>query len=335
MDDSVLGFFHEWLLEFSKKFDMVHAVCLSEGKSFLPHGVMVHSLGKEKGASRFQYIIRTLKLSWKLRKHYDVVFVHMNEEYVLVAGLLWKMLGKTVGLWRNHAKGSWKTRVAVAFSDVVFYTSPQSYTARFKKAQQMPVGIPTDFFKPLKHSPQNSLLYLGRISPVKNIHTFVESLRFLSSESYTATIAGDPANANDKKYREALERRAHSVGFPVVFRHGVPYKQTLGFMTSHEIVISLTPEGSFDKIVFEAMAAGALLVTANAGLKDVLRPESITTLDPRIVARSIEAVSHLSDMEKEEYRKRMRQYVIDNHSLTALVQKVTAVFQSYVSRKKS
>jgi glycosyltransferase involved in cell wall biosynthesis len=334
-NDSVLGFFHEWLLEFAKHYDMIHAVCLFEGESHLPHNVMVHSLGKEKGASRFTYIARVLSLSWKLRHHYDAVFVHMNEEYILVAGLLWRILGKKIGMWRNHAQGSWKTYIAAMLSNVIFYTSPQSFTARFKKAIQMPVGIPTDFFKPTRQPPKNSILYLGRISPVKNIHALVEACRFLSSESYTVTIAGDPASSEDKHYREALERKARSLDFPVVFRHGVPYKQTLGFMTSHEIVVSLTPEGSFDKIVFEAMAAGALLVTANTAFKDILLPQSITTLDPKRVAAAIEKVSQLGDGEKEAYRKRARQYVVDNHSLEALTEKVISIFQSHVSREKS
>ena len=51
------------------------------------------------------------------------------------------------------------TRLAVALSDKVFYTSPLSFTARFKKAVQMPVGIDTDLFKrkPEISFPKNSI----------------------------------------------------------------------------------------------------------------------------------------------------------------------------------
>src|SRR5205823_2881232 len=100
-----------------------------------------HSLGKEEKQSRVEYLGRFLKYVLKLHDEYKTVFVHMNEEYVLIAGWWWKLSGKRVYLWRNHAKGSWKTRLAVFFSTKVFYTSPSSFTAQFKKAVQMPVGI--------------------------------------------------------------------------------------------------------------------------------------------------------------------------------------------------
>src|ERR1700733_6884068 len=106
-DDGVLGFFHGWVKEFSSHFDQVTVICLGKGEYSLPPNVQVFSLGKEKesGGSKLFYIFNFYKYIWQERNNYDAVFVHMNQEYVLLGGLFWKLLGKKVFLWRNHPKG--------------------------------------------------------------------------------------------------------------------------------------------------------------------------------------------------------------------------------------
>ena len=169
--DAVLGFFHRWIVGLAKHCERMTVICLEEGAHHVPENVKVLSLGKEKKRSRLQYLTRFYRYIWRERNNYDAVFVHMNQEYVLLGGFIWKILGKKIVMWRNHAKGSWKTRIAVFLSDRVFCTSPQSFTAQFKKTKIMPVGIDTDFFKPdpLIYKKKNSILFLGRIAPVKNV----------------------------------------------------------------------------------------------------------------------------------------------------------------------
>jgi len=56
LDDPLLGFFHRWLEEFAEHTECVHVVCLEEGRHTLPQNVAVTSLGKERGASRLEYL---------------------------------------------------------------------------------------------------------------------------------------------------------------------------------------------------------------------------------------------------------------------------------------
>ena len=134
LDDPVLGFFHRWLEELARGADTVHVICLKEGRHSLPKNVFVHSLGKEGGRSRLKYISRFYKYIRMYRNEYDAVFVHMNEEYVVMGGFLWRMWGKRIVMWRNHKMGSWRTRLAMKFADVVCYTSPNAFVASSKKA---------------------------------------------------------------------------------------------------------------------------------------------------------------------------------------------------------
>src|SRR3989344_3044591 len=87
--DPILGFFHRWIEEFAKNFEKVIVVCLEKGEFYLPENVKILSLEKEESKSKVRYIVHFYKYIWEERKNYDTVFVHMNQEYVLLGGLFW------------------------------------------------------------------------------------------------------------------------------------------------------------------------------------------------------------------------------------------------------
>ncbi len=86
-NDPILGFFHRWIEEFANHCEQVTVICLAKGKSTLPPTVSVLSLGKEAGQSRLKYLWRFYRYLWRERQNYDTVFVHMNQEYVLLGAL--------------------------------------------------------------------------------------------------------------------------------------------------------------------------------------------------------------------------------------------------------
>ena len=278
-NNPVLGFFVNWVRAFSEKFEQVTVICLEKGEFDLPSNVQVFSLGKEKFEKldienslktenwllkitrRIKYLSTFYYLLFTLRKQYDAVFVHMNQEYVILGWKFWKLWGKKIYLWRNHAYGNIWTRFAVLVSDKVFYTSPQSFTAKYKKSVQMPVGIDTDFFKPdpnVERIP-NSVLFLGRIAPVKKVLGFVE---WLKTTDYIATIAGP---IGDEKYWEEVKLKIESLklGDRVKFIGPVNQEGALKLYQTHEIYVNMTPAGSFDKTILEALACGCQLKVDN------------------------------------------------------------------------
>lgn len=275
-NDPILGFFHRWIEEFAHKYELVTVIALGVGTYALPTNVRVFSLGKEKRASRLQYVFTFYRLVWRERRNYDAVFVHMNQEYVLLAGVLWRLLHKKVMLWRNHAKGNLFTRFAVLVSNKVFYTSPQSYTAQFKKSVRMPVGIDTNFFKPdpnVKRIP-NSVLFLGRVSPVKKVLEFID---WVKENGYTATIAG-PILSEDKEYGEKVKLHiTHSLDMggqandeaQIKYVGSVNQEEARRLYQTHEMYANFTPAGSLDKTIIEAFVCGCKLEVRNPGVGDI------------------------------------------------------------------
>src|SRR5687767_9199425 len=98
-NDDVLGFFHTWIERFGKKFDSIKVICLYKGEHSFASNIEVLSLGKEENLSKIGYLTRFYSYIWGLRNDYDGVFIHMNPQYVVLGGPLWRMLGKRVVLW--------------------------------------------------------------------------------------------------------------------------------------------------------------------------------------------------------------------------------------------
>lgn len=325
LDNPILGFFHGWIKEFSKYAEHIDIICLESGRSDLPKNARVYSLGKEKSVSRLGYVLNFYTYLWRLRKDYDTVFIHMNQEYVLLGGILWRMLGKQVLFWRNHKKGNIFTDLAVAGSHRVFYTSPESYTAQFAKASKMPVGIDTDIFipRPDIQTVPHSILFLGRISPVKKADLFVKALRALvrGGFSFRATIAGDPINPEDVAYEKEVKRMADAFGLTdmVTFKKGVRNEETAVLYNAHEVYVNLTPAGSMDKTILEAMACGAIPVVANTAFQKVLPAELIVDKpDEGRVADAIGKAFARTDS--------FRNYVVAEHGLKRLAK---VLFEEY------
>lgn len=283
-NDSFLGFFHRWLEEFAAHYEHIHVICLKEGSHTLPQNVTVHSLGKEGGESRIKYVRNLVRYVWGLRREYDAVLVHMNQEYVLLAGWLWKLMGKRIYLWRNHYSGTWLTDIAAAFAMKVFCTSKYSYTRKFAKTVVMPVGIDTRAFMPQGTRVPHSILSLGRIAPSKNIEVILEALKTLKDQGaeFTASIYGDSL-PQDVGYHDTLRTYVANEGLEknVRFFAGVPNAEAPAVFSAHQIFVNASASGMFDKAIFEAAACGALAVASS---KDYAKGA-----DPRLIFREKDA----------------------------------------------
>ncbi|MEX0918559.1 MAG: glycosyltransferase family 4 protein [Candidatus Paceibacterota bacterium] len=328
-DDPVLGFFHRWLIEFAEDWDLITVICLQIGVVELPKNVKVYSLGKEDNVSILTYLKRFYQYIWRFRRDYDAVFVHMNQEYVLLGAWLWRLWGKKTALWYNHTSGSWLTRLAGKMVHLVFHTSAYAYTAQFNNARSMPAGIDLSRFKiiPSAEKISHSVLSLGRLAPVKGIHTLIAALNQLDQEGFPArlNIYGE-ADALNSDYFHRLKQ---SAGRRVKFCGSVPNYQTPEIYYHHEVFVNLTPPGNYDKTVLEAMACGLMPVVASPAFADIvpsaLRPDAS---DPSSIALCLKCALVISSAEKQKLTNKFQTYVVENHSLALLSKQLSDIFTS-------
>ncbi len=325
-DDPVLGFFHRWIETLAAQSEHVHVICLKEGRHALPKNVVVHSLGKEGGRSLRKYLSRFYAYLWSLRGEYDAVFVHMNQEYVLLGGLIWKLLGKKLVLWRNHKIGSWRTRVACAIADHVCYTSPAAYVAHANNAVMMPIGIDTDVFAPREAPVPRSILFLGRLDPVKNVHVFIGALTQLyeAGVTFTAAIYGSPTDPKSMYAHDVRNQAAVLALEGVLSVHeAVSNDEAAKLFTRYDLYVNLTPSGSFDKTIGEAMSAGAVVVAMNDAVRSVLPPEIFVADETSDgAARAIRNALDLATDARERITTVSRRYIHEDHSLAKLAQQL-------------
>lgn len=326
--DPVLGFFHRWVEEFAKHCESIIVVCLQKGEYDLPDNVRVLSLGKEEGRSRLKYIVRFYKYIWRERKNYDAVFVHMNPEYVVLGGLFWRLWGKKVGLWYNHTYGNITAFATAHIATVLFHTSLHAYTAKFEKANQMPVGIDITRFTYLDNIQRHerTILYVGRMSLIKKVDVIIRAAHILHEKgiSFFLGLYGEPGEKDGVYFKELRDDANALVNIgKVKFFGGIANVRLPAIYNQYFCSVNLTPPGNFDKTIFEAMAAGTLVLATNPSLKEMLGDLLFLEADtPEVLAERIESLWHIKERDVQLVRDRLRRYVVQEHSLHLLVKKV-------------
>jgi glycosyltransferase involved in cell wall biosynthesis len=357
-NDDLLGFFHTWIERLAARFDKVTVVCLEKGEYDLPGNVEVLSLGKKGQVSslpaelegirparriggyqvliKVKYVWRFYRYIWQYRREYDAVLVHMNAEYVVLGGLFWKLLGKTVYLWYNHQAGKWIARLAMRIADAIFYTSPFAFSARYSKAKQMPAGVDIEVFRPSGTTERqaDSILFLGRISPVKNVETLIKAAEILDEKGvdFQLRIYG---GTTDQAYFGKIKHMAGPLTRKqkLELAGPLPNSKTPPVYQSHSIFVNLTNSGSLDKATLEAMACGCLAVVSNRYFEDILPKDFVfKEKDAEDLARKLGQIIAMDSGRAQEVRRANAEFARSQHSLSGLVDELT---ESLRSRKRA
>ena len=239
-NDPVLGFFARWIEEFKKHCEV--------------EVISLRDLGPRGKIARAWRLVRLAAPGT-----YGAVFVHMNPEYLVAAGWLWKLRGKKTALWYTHKNVNLKLRVAELFADVILTASKESFRLPSKKVRVMGHGIDTDFFTPDPGVARGeAILSVGRLMKSKRHDLAIEAAAREHRELY---IAGDGPE------RVALESLAKKLGARVHFLGGINQTQLRDGYRKAAYLIHTSETGSLDKVVLEALACGCPVKTNDPALK--------------------------------------------------------------------
>ena len=343
--DAVLGFMHGWVAEFARQTEQVSVICLEKGEVNLPENVGVFSLGKErlkikdlrfKLGRQILYAWRFVRYIVQMRNRYDAVFVHMNPEYVVLGGLLWKLWGKTVSLWYAHKSTPWHLRVALLFIDVVFTSTASGFRLPSKKVKVVGQGIDVEKFKNQKSKIKNGegefrIVTVGRITPSKDYETLINAVAFVQKNSnlkVRVDIFGPTSGLADKGYRETLlkEIRQKNLNDTITFGGPVANIELPDLLGVYDLFVNMGQTGSLDKAVPEAMAVGLPVLTCNEAFKEVLGPFRAdlmyTKKDAEALGRKVLKVASLSIEDRQALGIELRSIVVRNHSLQSFIKKI-------------
>ncbi len=336
--DPLLGFFTKWIREFSKQYERVTVICLKKGIYDLPTNVKVLSLGKEEGKNRWTYMWRFYKYIWQERKRYDVVFVHMNQMYVILGGFFWKILGKKISLWYAHGHIPTSLKVAEKITDICFASTPSGFKLASKKLRLVGQGIDIDFFKPKNESVNSyGIITVGRISSVKRIKESIDIVADLIAENPDKNIIykiiGVPGLGIQQVYADECKSLVQAKGLEkqILFLGGMDQSEILPELQSSSIFLNISETGSLDKAILEAMSTGLLVVSSNesfAGLVSAVSDRD--ELAWQIIQSGLENVSEVLqkaiDMPikmKTQMTEKMRGMVVKDHALPGLISRIS------------
>ena len=335
--DPVLGFFCRWIKEFSLHTEQVTVLCLSEGIHDLPQAIRVISLGK----GRIHRLINLFRQIINLRNEYDVVFVHMNPEYVVVGGLIWKILSKPIALWYTHKSVTWKLRIAERLSNIVFTASHESFRLLSDKLHVMGHGIDVNQFNPVKKdlSVIFKILSAGRISPYKEYEIIIQAIALVQKKSRKGIcldIIGTPAMSSDYKYLESLKKivEENNLSTIIRFRGAISHDQLPQEFASADLFVHASKTGSLDKVLLEAMASGIPVISSSDVATNLLE-DPLLIIEPRNPEAFSRAILRMVDTSPEERSSigvKLRNSVIRNHDITTLIQKIVTDLICFVSK---
>lgn len=330
-DDSNLGFFHVWLEKLAARVDHLYIICLQEGKHNLPENrVTVLSLGKEVNPSWWNYLKLFYHFIWRYRREYDGVFVHMNPEYVVLGGPLWRIWGKKVLLWYTHKSVDLKLKIAEKLVTKIFTASKESFRLDSKKVEIVGHGIevPPPLASVLPMLPLR-LLTIGRVTPSKDvellIRTVAEYKKICPGAEAQLTIFGMPITDDDARYQKTLEAQAIELGLETLiqFAGSIGHEEVFHQCYCHHIFLHASKTGSIDKAVLEALAAGMPVISASEAFVGIPGVKYAGSRDPKEMAAEIEKIAGSGIIERNEAGV---EYVRKHHNLEGLVGKIVGYF---------
>lgn len=361
INDDLLGFFHNWLEGLASRVDKLNVIALGVGEYHLPANVKVFSLGKilDNGGSalinRLKYVWNFYKYIWQLRNEYDAVFVHMNVEYVFLGAKFWWLWGKKIILWYAHYQIDWRARLAFWLSDKIVTSTANACGINSQKLIITGQGIDIDKFNKIPHNPPFSkgeqrgifrILYLGRISPIKNLDLLIKifgkllekippSPPFLKGGDggIFLDIVGAPTPA-DGDYFKNIQKILIELRIPpdkIKFWGKTPNYKTIEFYNQADLYVNLTPTGSFDKTSLEAMACELPSLTCNQAFEEYFNDESQRNMifkegDEVDLQNKMERFLTLNKTEQEKIGREQREMVVKYHSLDNLINNLMKVF---------
>lgn len=326
---SVLGFFVRWVLEFAKQCDQVTVFCLDKGEDVFPENVAVVHV------SRTWHGVKTwpLTLAYKAFVHkdkYTHVFVHMNPEYILSAGLIWKTLGKKINFWYTHSSVTLRLKIAVLLSEKVFSANKESFRYKTNKLSTFGHGIDLplygdiDIQRPLKS--ELSIVYVGRISKTKRVDFVLETLFLLHSEYNIKShciIVGEPLLEADIKYQADLLNyiREKNLERFVSWKGSLPLSGVINILKEQDVFIHASQTGSLDKAVLDAMMCGVIPYSTNEAIHPILKniDQSLSVRSPSETAEKLSKLKKNDPIYIFELRRKLRSYVESNFSLKDLI----------------
>ncbi len=232
-----------------------------------------------------------------------------------------------------EARGYRFAEHVIAVSPSTAHSLVADYDLPAEQVSVIPVGIDTDRFHPGPEEAEGSLLFVGRLVPIKGLPTFLDLFRTLGSEfpGLRAEVCGDGPLLG------AAEAEAAASGNRLAVRGRVSDEElAAAYRRARLLVVPSRFEG-LGLVALEAMASGVPVVASDVpGLTD-LGGEGTVLVPPGDAGALAEAVRGLlaDPGRRRELGQRGRAHVLREYSWAAVRPRVAEVYRSVLGSSAS
>jgi glycosyltransferase involved in cell wall biosynthesis len=189
--------------------------------------------------------------------------------------------------------------------------------------------VPRSLLEKYRESSSNDyILYVGRISWRKGIHTLLNALSLINLNKFKVVVVGP----RDEKYFEKLLRLAESLKLndKVEFMDKVSEDRKHELMSGSAFFVSPSIKDHHPITLLEAQALGKLVISTNVGAipEIVLNGETGILVDPYDVKGLANAIKQLmvNKERREKMGKKARKWVEDNFLLEKTIDSLEEVY---------
>lgn len=126
----------------------------------------------------------------------------------------------------------------------------------------IPNGLPNEFFTQKKVKPKKDVLFLGRISPVKDIETLIKAAKLVPSINFSVV------GSREQGYLENLNIPSNMKILSPVY----DLKKKIKLIDEHKIFVLPSKREAMPQVLLEAMARGKLVISsATDGGKEIIQ----------------------------------------------------------------
>src|SRR3989344_4472738 len=200
--------------------------------------------------------------------------------------------------------------------------------AKKEKIIYSPNGIPEEFFSLKKQTKEeNKILFLGRISPIKNLEVLIKAMDFVKNKNILLEIAGP----SEKNYFIKLKNLIQELGLNNQIKFSLPIynlKEKIAKIDSCKIFILPSKMEGMPQSLIEAMAREKIVIGSDSlAIRDLIENGENGFLfefnDPKDLAKKIdEALQQKNSEIKKQARKS-----VEHFSWDKIIKKIVEVIQ--------
>ena len=334
---TIVGVTRDWVRALAARCDGVDVIALDGEAEPDDPRVRVRSLGKAEGKGRGAQLATFYAALSGALPAASAVFVHMVPRYALLAAPLSLALGKPIALWYAQGGVSGALRAALPLVRHVLTPTRDSFPLGGETVERRlritGHGVDTARYAPgaSAGAERDRVLAAGRLSPSKRYETLVEALARLESRPWQLRIATGGGYATSADYTASFHARIAQIGVAgrVRLLGEVAYEALPAEYRGAWLLGHTSATGSLDKVVLEAMACGAPVVSTAPSSRALLDP-----VDPSLaptngtsseLAGSLETVLSWSATRRREAGAALRDTVERSHSLERWADQVASL----------